>query len=192
MQTTELFVELVVIGYGMIIWIFLLIMTLFGFSWIDFNKIISTQTILPSLVMAYVFGIITDRFADWIFRSWDRSIRNKQFNKKLDYQRTRTIVFDRSESLKAWFYYGRSRLRICRGWAINLLFLMVSFNLFISNQPLPQSLNRYTIITFINSSVLLMTFGAMFSWYRLTASEYERLAQEYESFLQGEKGNTKA
>jgi hypothetical protein len=184
METTELFVELIVIGYGTLFWLLFLITSFLGYSWINFDKIPSVIAIVPSLVLAYVLGILVDRLADWSFRTWDRKIRMVQLTEKSniceDYQRVRTIVFDSSESLRDWFYYGRSRVRICRGWAINFIFILVTANLFTSMQLSLIEL-KFKIYVILNSIISMFLLISVFSWHRLTSSEYERLAQEYKS-----------
>lgn len=184
MKTTELFVELIVIGYGVIIWLIFLIMSIFGYSWLNLDYINSAQILLPSLIGAYVLGILIDRISDWIFRKWEKNIRqNKLKNLKncypdFDYQRARTIVYDQSESLRSWFYYGRSRVRICRGWAINFFLMLINVNFFISFQCRN---GNYNISIFITLIFTLLWSITVFSWYRLTSSEYERLSQEHAS-----------
>lgn len=49
MGTTDLFVELIVIGMGSTVWIFFLIISIFGFSWVDFNKLFSLPALFPFL-----------------------------------------------------------------------------------------------------------------------------------------------
>lgn len=184
MKTTELFVELIVIGYGTVIWLSFFVMAVFGYSWIDLEYIASLQTLVPSLIFAYVLGILIDRLSDWAFRLWDKKIRTRKVrllkNKdpNFDYQRARTIVYDKSESLRAWFYYGRSRVRICRGWTLNFLIILISSNFFIFSQF--QNRNNIVQISLFTSFIItVLLFSTIFSWYRLTTSEYERLSQEY-------------
>jgi hypothetical protein len=183
METTELFVELIVIGYGALFALILLTTSFFGYSWINFDKASSIITILPSLVIAYVLGVLVDRVADWIFKFWDKRIRIFQLKDKSnisdDYQRIRTIVFDKSESLRDWFYYGRSRIRICRGWTINFIFILLTINLFVFMQISKENILKATV--FFDSLIIMFLLASLFSWYRLTVSEYERLAQEYKS-----------
>jgi hypothetical protein len=188
METTELFVELIVIGYGSLLCLLLLITSIFGYSWISFEKISSLAAVLPSLVFAYVLGVLVDRLADWLFRIWDREIRALQLTEKSkvceDYQRVRTIVFDSSESLRDWFYYGRSRVRICRGWTVNFISILITANFFICIQIHSLDL-KLKILFLLNPTILALLLISVFSWHRLTTSEYERLAQEYKSQKQG-------
>lgn len=163
----------------MVIWVSLLIISLLGYSWLDLNKINSFLSILPSLVVAYIFGIIVDRLADRLFRRWDKAIRIKFLPRDFtNYQQIRTIIFDKSESLRSWFYYGRSRLRICRGWSFNLFLILISINLFLSlNFTLIR--NKFLVLASLNTLLILLFLSTIFAWHQLTSSEYERLSQEY-------------
>ena len=126
MNTTSFFVELVVIGVAALIWVVLFVLSVFGFDWGMAGKMMSFQAIVPLLSIIYVLGILTDRLADTMFgRCFQSSDRDSE------YYRARRIVFLRSQRLSDVLEYGRSRLRICRGWSFNAGMMVPAVNLFI-------------------------------------------------------------
>jgi len=86
MNTTNLFVELVIIGIGAGVWLLLTLLCVFGYSWIPLEKIMTLPALIPTLALLYVLGIVVDRMADFAFQCWDKNLRQKHFNKSADYQ----------------------------------------------------------------------------------------------------------
>jgi len=54
MSTTNLFVELVVIGVGAMLWLILLTLALFGFQWFQIKVEILVALIIPLLSFIYL------------------------------------------------------------------------------------------------------------------------------------------
>ncbi len=116
MSTTNLFVELIVIGTGAAFWIVLAIFTVFNRAFVTLDNLMSWPALIPVLSIIYVAGIIVDRWADKIFSFiWRDSLRAKWFKTEDDYYAARTLIYTQSDSLRDLFEYSRSRLRICRG-----------------------------------------------------------------------------
>lgn len=132
MATTQLFVELLVIGFGALLWLALLGAALLGCDLTSLvEKSQSLWALPPLLSAAYVFGILIDRVADWIFESQDRRHLKKHFGTDRDgYYAARRILVVHGPQLWAHLEYGRSRLRICRGWALNGVLLLASLDVF--------------------------------------------------------------
>ena len=183
MQTTNLFVELIVIGFGAVIWLSLILLSVFGYAWIPFNQVLSLPALVPIVAASYILGIVVDRLTDSASSYWDGKLRDQHFTDQQVYQNARTIIYSQSTSLKDWFQYGRSRLRICRGWIFNALLCLCSLLAFIwIRLPENSPRIRLTIAGFLFFSSLAISFA--FAWYKLTNNEYLRLSKEYESFVQ--------
>ncbi len=126
MQTTNLFVELIVIGVGTAAWVALLALSLFGAPASLPEHLFSTQALVPLLVLVYLLGILTDRAADWIFqRLFGNGSARICFDSKEDYFSARRTILMDSERLSGDLRYDRSRLRICRGWALNAFLIAI-------------------------------------------------------------------
>ena len=141
MKTTILFVELVVVGTGAALALALLFYTHFGvplcFSQIQNNSLLSNEIIfiIPALSFVYVIGIVIDKIAYQIFKyAVEDSFREQCFVTTEHYYRARHNLYtcgDAKEAIEA-FEYGRSKVRICRGWTINSIFLILALILFMN------------------------------------------------------------
>lgn len=117
MSTTNLFVELIVIGVGTFIWILLLLSAMFGWELGTLVSLVPLETAVPLVSLVYVLGIAMDRLADVTFETlWGKSLRKSRFGELRNYYDARRQILTKSERLSELLEYGRSRLRICRGW----------------------------------------------------------------------------
>jgi len=182
MSTTNLFVELIVIGVGALAWIVLLVLSLFGWNWVPTEKVFSTVAIVPLVSLIYVLGIVSDRIADTLFEHWwNDDLRKGRFPEINDYHAARRQILTGSERLSDLLEYGRSRLRICRGCALNAVLIAVALNLFIwlrlPGSPLALSLSLFGTV-----AALLFAIASWYTWKKLTVTEYRKV-EEQAAFL---------
>ena len=119
MSTTNLFVELLVIGVGAVCWVGMLIMGIFGVEWFEAELLQSYPILVVLLAIVYLLGIISDRLADYVFdKLFSGALRTRYFHEKREYQDARRLIFSSSNRLADMHEYGRTRIRICRGWAV--------------------------------------------------------------------------
>ena len=198
MNTTNLFVELVVIGAGATIGLLLLVLSIFGYTWVPWKELTSSTMLIPLLSIIYLLGIIVDRISDQVTKKWDQGFRLSKFsegNSKIRYEeankkyhKARTFIYSHaSNQIISLFEYGRSRLRICRAWGINSIVLGISIPLFFwRNFPQLSSVAKLAI-TFLS----IFFFGILaiinfFTWRKLTLNDYQRLLETY-NLLMSEK-----
>jgi len=180
MNTTDLFVELVIIGVGVITWIIFLLLAVFGCEGIDsLNDTMALAGAIPFLALIYVFGIVFDRLADTLFgRYWGHVLRNRFFESDLAYFEARQTIYLHAEHSGRQLEYGRSRLRICRSSAINfVLIALTSFPFGWACVPLAF------VVKFVVVSVLFWGLSAIATWlvwYKLTVSEYKKVKEQAE------------
>jgi len=64
--------ELVLIGFQVLIWVFLLVLTVFGYSWIEVPSLLqwSTQLSVAVVGVAYMFGLIFDKAVSALRYNW--------------------------------------------------------------------------------------------------------------------------
>lgn len=178
MSTTDLFVELIIIGMGSAIWIFLLIASIFGFSWIDSNKLFSLPALIPFLSLTYVVGIIVDRIADTLFeRIWSKKLFGKYYKNKDDFHNDRRIIYIHEGRLADLLEYGRSRLRICRGWVLNSVLIFLALNLF-AWAKVPDFNLKIQVSIFGSFFCIFLACGTWFSWYKLTLNDFRRVKEQ--------------
>ena len=194
MTTTHLFVELLVIGFGTLVWLGLLGAAFFGYDPFALGgKSFSLSTLFPLLTFAYVLGIVTDRLADWVFDRWDRCHLKETFNGDLDvYLEGRRIMALYGRALWDHLEYGRSRLRICRGWVLNGACLLVSFDVFLWKASTAPTLTGGQI-TVSNIAMLLFVVLCIVCWRKLNLKEYEKINRQWvwlaEQQSRGRDGN---
>lgn len=179
MTTTHFFVELLVIGFGSLAWIGVL-----SARWLDFSRaledpgVLSLAGLLPLLSIVYVLGILTDRIADWAFERWDHRDRRRCFKEGRErYFEYRRVLVIEAPELWAHLEYGRSRLRICRGTALNALLLIAAINLNalwpIGDQRLPTG-----ALLIANAALLIFVALCIISWHELNCKEYEKIRRQ--------------
>ena len=185
MNTTNLFVELVVIGIGGICSLSLIVLSLFGYDWIDWNILISSTMIIPLLSITYLMGIILDRLADEIYSSYNKQLRLKIFYDNDTYHLARNYTYNYcSDRIYALFIYGRSRLRISRAWTINFILLGMSIILLVQTRL--NHLSNQTQTSIIVMSIVFGLSGALISffvWRKLALNDYKRLGETYNILL---------
>lgn len=183
MNTTNLFVELIVIGVGAGIWIFLLILGFTGLSTSDVADLFKAETAIPLLAVIYVLGIVTDRIADTIFEKiWGDSLRQHKFGDLEKYYLARRDILTKSERLSDLLEYGRSRLRICRGWSFNSVLIIISLNLFLSLSSV-TGLSEQPIRLLGTIGFALLAIATWYSWKKLVEAEYRKVIQQAEYLI---------
>ena len=185
MSTTNLFVELLVIGVGAACWVLLLLCGGVSIETIPGPWLRSYPLLLVSLAFLYVFGIITDRFADWTFdHLFSGRIRARFFESKRAYQDARRLVLSSSTRLADLHEYGRTRIRIARGWSLNAGLAAIV----LGGQTLVQPddslwgtpLAHWGVVAFVG-----LALSAWWSWRLLVTFEYLKI-REHAEFLRTE------
>ncbi len=186
MGTTDLFVELIVIGIGAFAWIAIATLSIFGYKWIPLEQVFSVSAIVPFLSFVYIVGIVTDRIADVLFDViWIRRLQRKHYSSVEAAREDRRLVYSKNEYLANLIEYGRSRLRICRGWAFNSVLIMVASNFFIAAQA-ADPLLRTRLFIWINLLFAFIAFFSWYSWYQLSDTQYRRVKGDADFIRQSE------
>lgn len=127
MTTTNLLVEILVIGFCAIPWVGALLQAVTGVkvSWPT-----GVEPIVPLLVASYVLGILVNLVADRLLDSVDSRVASKQGGKDT-LQKARVTLIVRSKEAGDYVQQRRSVVRILRGSVVNLLgtLIVISANL---------------------------------------------------------------
>jgi len=188
MNTTLLFVELLVTGLQSSVWVFILLITVYGYGWLqslDFQKISDWDTLLTVffLSFSYTLGIIMDRAADMVFSKWNKSIGKKiipSSNRPLSAMRFE--LGKENEYLNNQFEYTRSRMRIARASSVNFGLITILALIFIVVQIHPSTEAQkwaYIFITLIVGG--LLTGLSVYAWRELTITYYELIKSNYKT-----------
>ncbi len=182
MTTTNLLVELVVIGTGAAFWVMFAVLSVFGYRWIVFDRfvdLLSAPMLIPALSVVYILGIVVDRLADGLFHRWDEAVRRSVFETPQEYQKAKAQLYIKSDALTELFEYSRSRIRVCRGWTINAVLIACFLNLFVWLR-LPPSEVRLKLSLFGTVSMVFVLAGTLSTWYGLVRNEYRRVPEQVE------------
>jgi len=178
MSTTTLFVELVVVGVGAMAWIALLVVAAFGHEWIPVDRVFSPSATVPMLAMVYLLGIVTDRVADTVLGPmWARGNRARIYGSDANaYAEDKLLVLG-APQFSRLFEYNKSLQRICRGWTINAVAILLALQalVWLRYGPTPTTIRVAVLGSFL---LLLLAAGCLFSARRLNAVQYGKIKEE--------------
>lgn len=189
MNTTLMFAELLIVGLQVTAWLFLLILNIFGYSWLEkipLSIVADWQTalVLVGVSVFYILGVLFDRVADSIFNRWNFKIRKQIFH---DLPPTASIgairfeVVKDNENLNRYFEYVNTRLRIARSSAINFGIITVLAVIFVLGRLTAVGSNeKVTLVITIMVLGVLVTSVSIFAWYELTRIYFRMVRVTYE------------
>ena len=182
MNTTSLFVELLVIGVGAAIWVLLLTLSIFGYEWFPPDKTLSILDAIPILAVVYVLGIVSDRMIDLLFSHlWGSKARLQQFPDAKAYHEARRKVLTSSDAMSKMIEYSRSRIRICRGWSVHSILIACAIIIFAWTR-LPDRQLAVGVSIFGATAFFFLGFASWYAWRYLNATQYLKI-RDYAEFL---------
>lgn len=188
MQTTALFVEILIVGLEALAWVLLLGLTMFGSDWLhvsELEKWVPLVTVVV-LALAYIMGILVDRLADSLFTWFERTrlglLVNRRFGEGSFWYTTpagvstmRLTVMRDSEGIAKFLDYQRSRVRIMRSTVLNLLIALPVVIAFLTSRlssgPLLPALWAVFLAT--------LTVSALYASERIRSAYINRLSDAY-------------
>lgn len=181
MNTTSIFVELVVIGVGAAIAILLAVFACFGHGWLLKIDIPPSLAAVPLLSVVYVLGIVVDRQADRLFdRLWKKSMeRRAQEEQGAGSYDDRRLLLVAPGRLGDLLEYGRSRLRICRGWTLSSVLILIAVHLYLWRLDLEPA-QHLRIAAFATFFLLALAWTAWLSWRQLTLTDFRKVKHQAE------------
>ncbi len=183
MNTTNLFVEILVIGTGITFGLVFLAMAVFGYDWLVLLSG-SSPLVLGSILLpiVYVFGLVGDRVSDTVFdQLFKDSLQARYFGDKKEDFNCRRFLYLHDGRLADLLEYGRSRLRICRGWAVLSVWILLTYDLFLYRQDVPNEVLP-SLVVGGNLFFMILAILCWFSWRKLTLADYRKV-QEQSEFL---------
>lgn len=185
MATTVIFAEILIVGLQAIVWVALASVAIFGTHWIDISVLKGWESLatLFVLAIAYTLGIVVDRTADSVFHLFDKKLRRKYISNSFpSAPEMRLRIMSKSEGMSKFLTYMRSRIRIARSTAFNLVLIIISaFILLIATRPAASStMNKGNLLTLIAVVGIVIITITVFAWARITKAYYRRLVQAYQ------------
>lgn len=173
METTQLYIELIIIGLETFCWISICIINIIGYEVINIiTKILNSfSTSLLLIGILYIIGILMDRLADMIFQKSENRIREESGLKA----KSSFLIWKRFDAQK-YSDYSRSKIRILRASIINIPLITISVIWYI----LIYIENFYDITKYTLFFGMLCTY---ISWraYNSSLSKYYEKARALES-----------
>jgi hypothetical protein len=173
MNTTNIFVELVVIGFHTLIGIAIIVLALFGYQNADAEKLLTINLALPVLATAYILGILIDRISDRIFIAQDYKMRPSDSDANLpSFLTMRFYILHKSSDIYAQLEYIRSRLRIARASVFNFILMTIAVLVFVWLQFGKSIPTQNSILIYASTLVVgaILTLASYQSWRGLVTS----------------------
>lgn len=181
MSTTALFIELLITGVQAAIWLALLILCLFGFDWINPERLKGFEVMFAVILLPIVYptGIFIDYLADRLFNPWEMKIR-KAYNLKNTQTALKLLVETKDQTLASHFTYIRSRIRISRSSALNFALMTIASVCLtvIRLRNIPGFPFWRTILLEVSMGLSLSALAAL-AWRQITHSNYKWVVRGY-------------
>lgn len=164
METTQLYIELIIIGLESFAWISICVINIIGNKVLSYysNILNNFSSSLLLVGILYIIGVLIDRLADIIFQKSEDNIRNASGLKA----KSTFLIWKKYDAMK-YSDYTRSKIRILRASIINIPLLTMSVTWCI----LKYFKEPNTILIFI---LFLGIFFTYISWrsYGLSVKRY--------------------
>lgn len=173
MNSSNYLVEILIAGISCSIWIFMFILR---FSIYELSEIWSVLTSIEELPEAliiafflpliYLLGVLVDRCSDMILTLFSfKNLREDHFSTELEYKHSRSIVYLNSDNLFKVIEYNRMRMRICRNWILNGIFIIIGI-------VMHTTFFSTRLIYFVIILLIISIVVAYISWSSLRNKEY--------------------
>jgi hypothetical protein len=178
MNTTSLFIDLLISGMQVALWLCLLIASVIGVDPKFVKEIKGWEVVLAVVLLPVVYpvGIFIDNLADDLLRPLGRRIRSRF---KLDDSPSvmKLLTRTKDDSLSRYFEYVRTRIRISRSSALNFALITLFGEVFVLSRWEPAfGSSRWLLAVLVGSLGGILTTLAFYSWYRITLTFSKKLA----------------
>ena len=165
MGTTNLVVEMVIIGFQVLIWMALIVLTIFGYSWIELSSLKDwTSVIVIGLVaVAYTLGVVFDSFVGSLPFIKVRTSLNWLEGDDPDIQH-RVSAYLLANNLEGYELMSKlsNQLSLIRSTSINLSLISICSLLFVA----VQFGFLWKILMVIAIFTVILVFLALRTWKR--------------------------
>ena len=172
MSVTTLYAELVVVGTGALLFVLLLVYAFFGASWVPNLSADTVETVIslvPVLSAVYLLGIIIVNISHLIFDGLEKHLRRKLLGKgKYGEVRNELYTSANVQNFVHDFEFRRSKVRICRGWYLNCVLIMVALLACFGNGRTSLQVTVFGCV-----ALAFLAAGAFVSWHTATTTELQ-------------------
>ena len=186
MNTTMLFVELLIIGLEGGIWLLFLVLSILGTNGVPkaYATIKEAQalTIAITLPILYVIGILLDRCADRLFKAKEKEIERDIVGKSsVTVPVMRFSLGTENDFLNQQLEYTRTRMRIVRASSLNFVLIALNSSIFILTRITSVSISiRWGYVALIVFVGLMFAFASFSTWKSLASGHVKLTKAMYE------------
>jgi hypothetical protein len=136
------------------------------------SSIGSVVSLIPVLSVFYLLGIVISNVAYLLSKSMEKKLREKKLSDiKREYEEIRNTLYTSAhKDLIEEFEFRRSKIRICRGWFINSILIIIALTTYLWTGKIP-----YSMVGFWMMTVILLMVRTGVSWWTATDTELEWL-----------------
>jgi len=143
---------------------------------------------LVFLALAYTLGLLADRLADALFSPLDHRMRPSVIpEKEAPVWRMRLYLISKGDGLTKFLEFSRTRIRIVRATAFNLLMLLAGMAaLWLAGRATFSIADLLTAFAAGTAGIAL----SFYAWRRMTKAYYKRMLQAYTVETEAPAGRT--
>jgi hypothetical protein len=190
MGTTALIVEMVIIGFQVLIWMSILLITIFGYQWIDLSKLKdwSTTISLALIGISYTLGIVFDSFIRTLFgrlefRKPEIFFDRGALKPDVDFYRMRAYINANSKEIADDLTRRDYRNSLVKATILNMIMIAVTLLVMI---VIKFGLLWKLLTIIVLFSVFLIGI-ALSTWRKQTLAYYKYMMDVYEAIKEAEK-----
>lgn len=168
MATTQLYVELIIIGLESAIGLYFVLINILGADKI--KSLLTDLNTMPAIVIFvgifYILGLIFDRFSDLVFQRWENRLR-----KRSGLQAKSVMLLLLKTNQYDFLMFTRNRIRIIRSTAINTIFILITALIYILKNV---QAHRVSLIMFSLLFGLFIFIICILSYKQITMNYYNK------------------
>ena len=169
-------IETTMIGAPACGWVLLAVAEWIGLPAPPTNPLEVLAAVLAIAATALALGAATDRLADLVFDVWlGRGLRRRFLGSEAAYWGSYRQLLEVQRARLRSLARTRSLMRLCRGWSLNTVLILVVFNAAVWTRPVAEALPRERYVA-IHGALSLAVALFVFAYRRFLISELRRLA----------------
>lgn len=180
-------VEILIGGFQTTVWLTLIILSIFGYEWIQLNTAERWLGLITIFILgiSYVLGVLFDRLWDFLLGKLDKKIRTTYFDNSELLNSARVRIFSKSETMASFLDYIRSRMRIARASVCNFCLITVTSLFFILTRlnHLDVFL-KLRLLVFTGICGVLLILLAFYAWKNITNTYYKQVSTIHQELFE--------
>ena len=184
MKTTSVVIEILIIGLQTIMWLALIVLSVFGYRWVRIDSGLLLALTLFVTAISYTLGVLFDNLWNRLSKIIDEPIRLKFFSVSEEAHSTRINVLFNNKNAVEFMEYIRSRMRIARASFYNFFLITICALIFITTQLQWVAAElRIKLITFVIISGVLLTVLALSTYRKIVHTYYKQISIIYKELV---------